>query len=343
MQFSRVGNSGLLVSELALGTMVFGEAGARSASPDEATEIINAYLDAGGNHIDTADVYAGGRSEEIVGKALTGKRDRVVLATKVRFRTGDGVHDAGLSRKHILTGVENSLRRLRTDHIDLLYMHCWDPLTPVEESLRAFDDLVSAGKVGYIGVSNFKAWQLMKSLATSAANGFARFVAAQYQYSLIARDIEPEFFDLFESEGVGLVPWSPLAGGFLSGKYERGKRPAPEEGRLGSQPDGDEEAWVKRQDDRSWDVAKAVRSVAAEAGTTPAAVALAWVLAQPPVASTIVGVRTVGQLQANLEAAELSLPDEAMGTLSAASRQESRYPYRFLDNYGRRPIGLVGR
>lgn len=219
MQFSRVGNSGLLVSELALGTMVFGEEGARSASPDEATEIINAYLDAGGNHIDTADVYAGGRSEEIVGKALTGKRDQVVLATKVRFRTGDGVHDAGLSRKHILTGVENSLRRLRTDHIDLLYMHCWDPLTPVEESLRAFDDLVSAGKVGYIGVSNFKAWQLMKSLATSDATGFARFVAAQYQYSLIARDIEPEFFDLFASEGVGLVPWSPLAGGFLSGKY----------------------------------------------------------------------------------------------------------------------------
>ena len=343
MRFNRLGNSGLLVSELALGTMVFGEDGARSASPDEAKVIIDAYLDAGGNHIDTADVYAGGRSEEIVGKALVGKRDRVVLATKVRFRTGDGIHDAGLSRKHILAGVENSLRRLQTDHIDLLYMHCWDPLTPIEESLRAFDDLVSAGKVGYIGVSNFKAWQLMKSLATSDAAGFSRFVAAQYQYSLIGRDIEPEFFDLLESEGLGLVPWSPLAGGFLSGKYERDKRPAPEEGRLGSQPDGDEEAWVKRQDDRSWAVAGAVHAVAAEAGATSAAVALAWVLAQPPVASTIIGVRTLSQLQANLEAANLSLPDEAMGTLNAASRQESRYPYRFLDNYGRRPIGLVGR
>ena len=342
MRFSRLGSSGLLVSELALGTMVFGEDGARSASEDEAAGIINTYLDAGGNHIDTADVYAGGRSEEIVGRALTGKRDQVVLATKVRFRTGDGAHDVGLSRKHILTGVENSLRRLQTDHIDLLYMHCWDPLTPIDESLRAFDDLVTAGKVGYIGVSNFKSWQLMKSLAASDSAGWSRFIAAQYQYSLISRDIEPEFFDLFEAEGVGLVPWSPLAGGFLSGKYTRDKRPTPDEGRLGSQPDGDEEAWVKRQDDRSWTVADAVHSVAEEAGATPAAVALAWVLAQPPVASTIIGVRTLDQLQANLAAAGLDLPDEAMGTLTAASRQESRYPYRFIDNYGRRSIGMVG-
>lgn len=343
MRFGRLGNSGLLVSELALGTMVFGEGGARSTAPDEATMIIDAYLDAGGNHIDTADVYAGGRSEEIVGRALAHKRDRVVLATKVRFSTGDDVHDAGLSRKHILAGVEASLRRLQTDYIDLLYMHCWDPLTPIEESLRAFDDLVTAGKVRYIGVSNFKAWQLMKALAISDSDGLARFVAAQYQYSLIGRDIESEFFDLFDSEGVGLVPWSPLAGGFLSGKYRRGRRPTPEEGRLGSQPDGDEEAWVKRQDDRSWAVHDTVCEVAGELGVPPAAIALAWVLTRGPVASTIIGVRTPEQLESNLIASELALPDEAMAKLTSASRMESRYPYRFIDSYGRRPLGTLGR
>jgi aryl-alcohol dehydrogenase-like predicted oxidoreductase len=343
MQFKRLGSSGLLVSELALGSMVFGEEGARSTSSAEAEKIIGAYLDAGGNHIDTADVYAGGRSEVILGEALRGRREDVVLATKVRFGTGPGVHDVGLSRKHIIAGVEASLKRLQTDYIDLLYMHCWDPLTPIHESLRAFDDLVSQGKVRYIGVSNFKAWQLMKALAVSDANGFSRFISAQYQYSLVSRDIESEFIDLLETEGIGLVPWSPLAGGFLSGKYTRDRRPTPDEGRLGSQPDGDEEAWVRRQDERSWEIDRAVREVAESLSNTPAAVALAWVIARPSVASTVIGVRTLEQLESNLAATSLHLPDDVMALLTAASRMDARYPYRFIDSYGRRPLGTIGR
>src|SRR3990172_11870706 len=193
MEYKRLGLSGLLVSELCLGTMIFGEDSSRSTPPDEAEQIIASYLEAGGNHIDTANVYASGRAEEIVGRALRGKRGQAVLATKVRFAMGSGPNDQGLSRYHIFRSVEDSLRRLKTDSIDLLYMHCWDPLTPLEESLRAFDDLVSSGKVSYIGVSNFKAWQLMKALAISDAHGWARFIAAQYQYSLVVRDIEQGF------------------------------------------------------------------------------------------------------------------------------------------------------
>jgi aryl-alcohol dehydrogenase-like predicted oxidoreductase len=174
-----------MVSELCLGTMVFGEQSERGTAPREARDIIGRFIDAGGNHIDTANVYAGGCSEQIVGQAIQGRRTEVVLATKVRFRMGEGPNDIGLSRKHILQSVEASLKRLGTDYIDLLYMHCWDPLTPIEESLQAFDDLVSSGKVRYTGVSNFKAWQLMKALAVSDVHGWVRFVAAQYQYSLV--------------------------------------------------------------------------------------------------------------------------------------------------------------
>ena len=332
----RLGSTGLLVSELALGTMVFGEDGPRAATLDEANAMIDRYLESGGNHIDTADVYADGRSEEILGAALRGRRDEVVLATKVRFRTGPGPNDVGLSRRHIVNGVEASLRRLRTEAIDLLYMHCWDPLTPLEESLSAFDDLVAAGKVRYVGVSNFMAWQIAKALGVSELNGLHRFVAAQYQYSLIARDIETEFFGLFESEGIGLVPWSPLAGGFLSGKYRRHQRPSRDDGRLGSQPDGDEEAWVKRQDDRSWEIAAAVADIAAEYGVTPAEVALAWVLRQPTVASVILGARTVDQLDSNLQAMHLRLEEGAMHRLDTVSATPMSYPHRFLESYGQR-------
>lgn len=180
MRYRRLGSCGLLVSELALGTMIFGESSPRSTPPDEAERIIHRFIDAGGNHIDTANVYAGGRSEEIVGRAIQGHRQGLILASKVRFPTGDGPNDRGLSRYHIMNSVEESLRRLQVETIDLLYMHCWDNLTPVEESLRALDDLVVAGKVRYVGVSNFKAWQLMKALRLSDQHGWARFVAAQH-------------------------------------------------------------------------------------------------------------------------------------------------------------------
>ncbi|NJL95540.1 MAG: aldo/keto reductase [Anaerolineae bacterium] len=263
MHYKRLGNSGLLVSELCLGTMIFGEENGRGTPPDEAERMIHRFLEAGGNHLDTADVYAGGRSEEIVGRAIRGRRDQVVLATKVRFRRGPGANDVGLSRHHVLAEVHQSLRRLDTDYIDLYYMHCWDPLTPLEESLRVFDDLVTAGKVRYIGVSNFKAWQVMKAQALSEAAGWARFVAGQYQYSLVKRDVEYEFVDLFQSEGIGMTPWGPLGGGFLSGKYQRGDAPAPEAGRIANATTEHEEAWARRSTERNWAIIEAVGQVAA--------------------------------------------------------------------------------
>jgi aryl-alcohol dehydrogenase-like predicted oxidoreductase len=244
MKYRRLGNSGLMVSELCLGTMIFGEESDRSTDETTAIKMIHRFLDAGGNFIDTADVYADGRSEEIIGEALKGRRDNVVLATKVRFPTSQDPNDAGLSRRHIIAGCEASLRPLGTDYVDLLYVHMWDPLTPVEETLRALDGLVTTGKVRYVGVSNFKAWQVMKALAVSDVHGWARFIAAQYQYSLVVRDIEREFISLFQVEGLGLTPWGPLGGRFLSGKYRRGERPS--EGRIATTPDHTEESWRRR-------------------------------------------------------------------------------------------------
>ena len=336
MQYRTLGDSGLVVSDLALGTMVFDEGSARSASADESMAMVHALLDAGGTHIDTANVYGGGRSERVVGRAISGRRDEVVLATKVRFAMGDGPNDAGLSRRHVLASVDASLARLDTDWIDLLYMHAWDPLTPIDESLRAFDDLVTAGKVRYIGVSNFAAWQLMKALGLSDGAGWARFVAAQYQYSLLTRDIEWEIAELCRAEGVGIVPWSPLAGGWLAGKYERGARPG--EGRVATQPDRDEESWVKRNTDHTWAVVAAVARVAAEAGVTPSQVALAWLLARPAVESVIIGVRTMEQLEDDLGASDLELDDELLGLLDAASSVPAPYPQRFLESYAARTL-----
>ena len=335
MEYRYLGRSGLKVSELCLGTMVFGEQSDRGTSPQEAANIIDRFLDAGGNHIDTANVYAGGRSEEIVGSALAQKRASVVLATKVRFAMGAGPNDQGLSRFHIIHAVDASLRRLGTGYIDLLYMHCWDSLTPIEESLQAYADLVSAGKVRYIGVSNFKAWQLMKGLAVSDANGWPRFVAAQYQYSLVVRDIEREFIDLCQSEGVGITPWGPLGGGFLSGKYKAGQR--PEAGRLSKMPDETEEAWHRRATNRNWAIIDAIESItAAHAGATYAQVALAWLLNQPQVDSVILGVRTIEQLEDNLASAELNLSEAELQELGGASVLPEAYPYRFIETYGAR-------
>ncbi|MFW5691597.1 MAG: aldo/keto reductase [Chloroflexota bacterium] len=333
MQYKQLGRTGLLVSDIALGTMLFGEGGERSTSEDESIRMTHAYLDRGGNHIDTANVYGGGRSEEIVGKALQGRRDGVVLATKVRFG-GPGKNDQGLSRFHIMQAVEASLRRLQTDVIDLYYMHCWDPLTPLDESLRALDDLVTAGKVRYVGVSNFKAWQLMKALSVSNANGWARFVAAQYQYSLIERNIEYEFLDLLEREGVGIVPWGPLGGGFLSGKYRPDQRPT--EGRIATSPDHVEEAWARRNKQRNWDILDAVDAVARAHNASYAQIALAWLRARPNVSSTIIGARTMDQFEDNMAAAEIDLTPDEMVALNTASALPELYPYRMIEVYGAR-------
>lgn len=332
MKFKQLGNSGLLVSDLSLGTMVFGEGRERSTPAADAEKIIHHYFDAGGNHLDTSNGYAGGRSEEIVGQALKGRpRDQVIIATKVYFPTGTGRNDMGLSRHHIMAAVHASLRRLEMDYIDLYYMHRWDHLTPLEESLRAFDDLVRAGKVRYIGVSNFKAWQIMKGLAISEQRGWARFVAGQYQYSLIKREIEYEFIDLFRSEGIGLTPWAPLGGGFLSGKYKRGQRPTEAaEGRIAREPEWTEDAWARRNTERNWNIIEALGQIAEARDATYSQIALAWLRAQPAVATTIVGVRTMEQLKDNLGAGDINLTGEELASLNTASALPELYPYRFI-------------
>ncbi len=338
MKYKPLGKSGLMVSELSLGTMVFGEENERSTDEVAALKMINYFLAAGGNFIDTADVYADGRSEEIVGKAIKNRRHDVILATKVRFQMGNGVNDEGLSRYHIIQGVEESLKRLQTENIDLLYMHCWDPVTPLEESLRACDDLVQAGKVNYIGVSNFKAWQLMKALGIRDSNAWSRFIAAQYQYSLVVRDIEREFIDLCISEGVGLVPWGALGGGFLSGKYKREAPPeSAHDGRLGMMSDETEEAWHRRSIDKNWEILGVMEDIArSHLGATISQIALAWLLAQPAVVSVLLGARTLDQLQDNLGAATISLSPEEIEELNNVSKLELGYPYRFLSLYGTR-------
>jgi aryl-alcohol dehydrogenase-like predicted oxidoreductase len=334
MEMKPLGHSGLVVSELCLGTMIFGEEGARGTDEATALRMIDQYLDAGGNFLDTADVYAGGRSEEIVGQALQGRRDQIVVATKVRFRTGDGPNDIGLGRRHVVAGVEASLRRLQTDTIDLLYAHMWDPIAPIEETLRAFDDLVTAGKVRYVGVSNFRAWQVMKALGVADANGWARFIAAQYQYSLVVRDIEREYLSLFDAGGLGMVPWGPLGGGFLTGKYEPGQR--PEEGRIATMEEHTEEAWHRRATERNWAIVDAVGEIAAARGKTQPQVALAWLLTRPTVVSPIIGARTPEQLEDNLGAVGWELTQEEIDRLNTVSAIPEGYPYRMMREYGTR-------
>ena len=336
MNYQRLGRSGLLVSSLCLGTMIFGEESERGTPPAEAERIISRFLDAGGNFLDTADVYADGRSEEIVGQAIKGKRDQVVVATKVRFSPQKGPNDSGLSRQHILSSIDASLHRLQTDYIDVYYMHAWDALTPLEESLRVFDDLVRAGKVRYIGVSNFKAWQVMKALALSDASHWARYVAAQYQYSLVNREIEDELCDLCPSEGIGITAWGPLGGGFLSGKYQRNKRPqVATEGRIATTGGDTEEAWERRNTERNWVVLETVQDIAQAHGATIAQIGLAWLRTQPIVSSVILGIRTLSQLEENLPAATLELTAEERSRLDRASTPPERYPYRLIELWRR--------
>jgi aryl-alcohol dehydrogenase-like predicted oxidoreductase len=310
--------------------MTFGEAGDRGVPASEARDIIDAYLDKGGNHFDIANVYAAGRAEEIVGEAIRDRRDRAVVTTKVRWPMGQGPNDAGLSRYHIVNAVEASLRRLRTDAIDVLYLHGWDPWTPLAETMAALADLVRSGKVRYVGVSNFKAWQVMKALALSDQHGWPRFIAAQYQYSLVVRDIEPEFADLLVSEGVGLVPWGPLGGGFLSGKYRRGERPATHVGRIATTPDEWEESWTRRSNERNWEIIDIVGAVAARTGVSASQVALAWLLTRPSVASVVVGVRTATHLSDNLGALDVPLIPADIAVLDKVSESPQPYPYRSI-------------
>ena len=333
MKYRNLGGAGVKVSSLCLGAMTFGEADDKSfmhkAGSDEATThaVLDRALAAGINFIDTADVYGqDGLSERVLGGWLAqrGARDKIVLATKFRFTMGDGPNRSGASRYRIVKCCEDSLRRLRTDRIDLYQIHMQDITVPEEETLRALDDLVSAGKVLYVGCSNYAAYRLMHSTWLARTHHWARYVTLQAQYSLIVRDLEREHVPLCRQEGLGILPWSPLAGGFLTGKFERGK-PPDAGARLGQK-----DRFARYDLERNWKILDAVRAVATEVGSTPAAVSIAWLLAKPQVTSVIFGARTCDQLDENLRAAELELSARHVEILDQASVFELGYPYAFI-------------
>ena len=332
MQYRTLGRSGAVVSTQCLGTMTFG------AEADETTsgEIMTAFVEAGGTFFDTADVYSAGVSEEIIGRWLAEHPTDaapVVVATKGRFPMGDGPNDVGLSRRHLRTALDASLRRLGVDHIDLYQMHAWDALTPVEETLGFLDEAVRSGKVSIYGFSNYLGWQLTKAVHVAAAHGWSAPVTLQPQYNLLVRDIEHEVVPASLDAGIGLLPWSPLAGGWLSGKYERDVSPSGPT-RLGDNPERGMEAWAARNaDERTWQVIGAVQEVAETNGTSMSQVALAWLAAQPAVTSVIIGARTVRQLTDNLGAADLELSAEDLRRLTDASAPR-------VDDY---PYGTAGR
>jgi aryl-alcohol dehydrogenase-like predicted oxidoreductase len=332
MRYRLLGKTGLKVSEICLGTMTFGSTPGPASPPGteerESLTILDRFLDQGGNFIDTADGYAGGRSEEILGRALGGKRQQMILATKVFFPTGPGPNQKGLSRKHILESVETSLRRLQTDYIDLYQVHCYDSRTPLEETLSTLESLVRAGKVRYLGCSNFAGWQLARAVGISEARGWARFECLQPQYSLVCRFADRELLPLCRHEGIGVIAWSPLAGGFLSGKYKRGE-PAPPVSRL-AESDPASRGWTdKFLTEKNFRILDAVRDVAAALGKTLAQVSLAWQLALPGITAIIIGARTIGQLDENLGAGGWGLPPFLWSRLDAASALPLEYPQDF--------------
>jgi aryl-alcohol dehydrogenase-like predicted oxidoreductase len=326
MEYRQLGRTGLRVSTITLGTMGFGGTGFAEVvgkiDVEGARRQIGLARDAGVNLIDTADVYSSGLSEEILGKALGADRDEVLVATKVRMPMGGGPNDAGLSRHHVIRAAEASLRRLGTDHIDLYQVHEWDGQTPLEETLDALDLLVRSGKVRYIGASNYAAWQLMKALGVSERTGTARFASQQIYYSLQARDAEDELVPLSIDQGLGVLVWSPIAGGLLSGKYRRGAQ-APE----GSRHLTDWDEPPVHDEDKLYDTIEELVAIGEARGTSAARVALAYLIAKPAVTSVIVGARTEEQLADNLAAAELALTDDEVARLDAVSAQPLRYPY----------------
>ncbi len=326
MEYRQLGRSGLRVSALTLGTMTFGGRGhwtrVGATEVDTATRQVDMCLDAGVNLIDTADVYSDGLSEEVVGKTLKGRRDRVLIATKARFAMGDGPNDAGLSRHHLIRACEASLRRLGTDYIDLFQVHEWDGHTPLEETLSALDHLVNAGKVRYIGCSNYAAWHIMKALGISERKNLQRFVSQQIYYSLQARDAEYELVPVALDQGVGILVWSPLAGGLLSGKYRRGQD-MPE----GSRHLTDWNEPPVHDEDQLYDIVDVLVEIAEARGVSAAQVALAWTLARPGIATVVVGARTEEQLADNLGAADLTLEDDERARLDEVSAPRLMYPY----------------
>jgi aryl-alcohol dehydrogenase (NADP+) len=327
MEYRILGSTGTVVSAQCLGTMTFGKESSEEVSRSQ----LDLFVERGGNFIDTADVYSRGVSEQIVGRWLAdrkGLRDQLVIATKGRFPTGNGPNDAGLTRGHLSRALDASLRRLGVETVDLYQAHAWDPLTPIEETLGFFDDAVRAGKIRYAGVSNFLGWQLQKTVLLARSGGRPPIVTLQPQYNLLVRDIEFELVEVCGNENVGILPWSPLAGGWLTGKYLRDQPPAGAT-RLGEDPQRGMEAYAPRNaQERTWQVIDAVRQVAEGRGVSMSQVALAWVADRPHVSAVILGARTVEQLADNLDAAGLHLSEQETALLTQVSAPiTSDYPY----------------
>jgi aryl-alcohol dehydrogenase-like predicted oxidoreductase len=327
MEYRTLGGTGTVVSAQCLGTMTFGN----ESSEEVAHAQLDRFVERGGNFVDTADVYSRGISEEIIGRWLAahaGARGGLVIATKGRFPMGDGPNDAGLTRTHLSSALDASLRRLGVDYVDLYQAHAWDPLTPIEETLAFFDGAVRAGKIRYVGVSNFVGWQLQKAALLSQLRGLAPIVTLQPQYNLLVRDIEFELVDVCLNERIGMLPWSPLAGGWLSGKYRRDEHPQGAT-RLGENPSRGMEAFGPRNaQERTWRVIDAVRDVAEARGVSMSQVALAWLAGRPAVTSVILGARTLEQLDDNMGAADLRLSEKESALLTEASAPEvAEYPY----------------
>ncbi len=341
MRYKILGTTGLYVSELCLGTMTFGgkgfwEAIGKLGSKDVDT-LVGTALDHGVNFIDTADVYSEGESEQLLGASLASlgrPRDQIVVATKVRGRLGKGVNQVGLSRGHILSSVDQSLQRLGLDYIDLYQIHGYDPVTPIEETVRALDDVVRSGKVRYVGFCNLAAWHAMKAVGFAEANGLARFQSAQMYYTIAGRDIEREIVPMAQSEGLAILPWSPLAGGLLSGKFDPNKQ-----GPAGARRSSFDFPPVNME--RLPRVLEALHSVATEANQSVARVALAWLLSRPFVTSVIIGAKTSEQLLDNLAAVDSQLSSEQLKRLDEASALPSEYPGWMLDFQNREPRGTV--
>jgi aryl-alcohol dehydrogenase-like predicted oxidoreductase len=328
MDYRTLGRSGCAVSSLTLGTMTFGKETDEEGSHAQ----LDASVEAGGNLVDTADVYTAGTSEEIIGRWLAKttpeKRDTVVLATKGRFPMGDDVNAIGLSRRHLQRALDDSLRRLGVETVDLYQVHSWDPVTPLEETLGTLDDFVRQGKVRYVGLSNYTGWQVQKTVALAREHGWAPPVTLQPQYNLLVRELEWEIVPSCQDAGLGLLPWSPLGGGWLTGKYTQQERPTGAT-RLGEDPSRGVEAYDRRSSkQRTWDVVDALREVAEGRGVSMAQVALAWLVDRPAVTSVILGARTTEQLEDNLGAAGLHLSAEESARLDAASDPGAAdYPY----------------
>jgi len=330
MKYRQLGKSGLMVSELCLGAMSFGGDGywkvVGNLDYPASKKLVDMAIDAGVNFFDTADVYSHGQSEEILGKALKEKRNEIVLATKVRGRMSKDINDVGLSRKHIIESCNNSLKRLGTDYIDLYVMHSFDPITPLEETLGALSDLVHQGKVRYIGASNFSAWQLMKALAVSKENHFEKFVSLQAIYSLIAKDVEYELIPLLEDQGLGLTPWSPLGGGFLTGKYRKDK-PMPEDSRRTRE---EEQNFIPIDLEKGYAIVETLEEIANNHNASIAQAALNYLLRKPVVSSVLVGATKPHQLEDILKTTEWEMSADEVSRLDELSKLNPIYPHWML-------------